>query len=91
MTRDITFRNKENDVGHANVKIDYKSIRVTVPASFTVDQRNELADIALILDEAIPPVSVVLGGVVPLEADYIHIRHDGNVKYIVDVRPYEED
>ena len=33
MTRDITFRDKQNDVGHANVKIDYKSIRVTVPTS----------------------------------------------------------
>ncbi len=91
MTRDITFRTKQNDVGHANVKIDYKSIRVTVPASFTEEQRGELLDIATILDEAIPPVAVVLGGVVPLEADYIHIRHDGNVKYIVDVRPLDEE
>jgi hypothetical protein len=91
MTRDITFRTKQNDVGHANVKIDYKSIRVTVPESFTVDEKNELHDIALILDEAIPPVAIVLGAVVPLEADYIHVRHDNKVKYIVDVRPYEED
>jgi len=87
MTRDITFRNKENDVGHANVKIDYKSIRVTVPESFNEEQRGDLLDIALILDEAIPPVAIVLGAVVPLEADYIHVRHDNKVKYIVDVRP----
>ena len=91
MTRDITFRNKENDVGHANVKIDYKEIRVTVPESFNEEQRGDLLDIALILDEAIPPVAIVLGAVVPLEADYIHVRHDNKVKYIVDVRPYEED
>lgn len=80
--RDIIFLTKEHDQGHTQVKIDYKSIRLSVPASYDDEARGELREIAVIVDEQIPPENRTLSGVLSLDAEYLHLRHNGKVRYI---------
>ena len=82
--RNIVLLTKEHDQGHTQVKIDYKEIRLSVPKSFTQDQIDDLVEAAHIVDSQTPPENRTLSGVLALEAHYLHLRHNGKVRYIAD-------